>query len=189
MGSSYFTNPLTFLIDTLFSLYIAIVMLRFLFQLTRADFYNPVSQFIVKATNPLLKPLRRLIPGWGGIDIASIVLLIALQLLSLVILLTIVGQPMTPWVLFVLSLRELVALIFNIYIYAIIIQAILSWVVQGGYNPVMSLLYSLTEPLLRPARNILPPMSGLDLSPLVVLLLLYVARMLVLPLFGRLLLG
>lgn len=187
MGSNYFTDPLQFILGTLFSLYIMIVMLRFLFQLVRADFYNPISQFIVKVTNPLLKPLRRIIPGWGGIDVASIVLLIALQMISVVILLSIVGQPMNPWLLFVLSLRELVALIFNIYIYGIIILALLSWISPGTYNPVASLLYSLTEPLLGPARRLLPPISGLDLSPLLVILGLYVARMLILPLFRLLL--
>ena len=82
MGSSYFTSPLTFLVSTLFTLYILVLMLRFLLQLTRADFYNPLSQFIVKATSPVLRPLRRIIPGWGGIDMASLVAILVLQMVS-----------------------------------------------------------------------------------------------------------
>jgi len=187
VGSGYFTNPLQFILGTIFSLYIAIVMLRFLFQLTRADFYNPLSQFIVKATDPLLKPLRRLIPGWGGIDVASIVLMIVLQMLATTILFAIVSKPLAPWPLFVVSLSELTSLLFNIYIYGIIILAIISWINPGTYNPVVSLIQTLTEPVMRPVRNVIPPMSGLDLSPLFVILGLVVIKMLVLPLFGLLL--
>lgn len=179
--NSYLLNPLEFLLSTLFQLYITIVMIRFLLQWVRADFYNPVSQFVVKVTNPLLRPLRRLIPGWGGIDVAALVLMLLLQLLSLFLILLLRGHGIPLLTLVAWSVAELVSLAFNVYIVAIIVQAILSWITPGHYNPVSSILYSLTEPLLRPARRLLPPISGIDLSPLLVLLALQVAKMLVVP--------
>jgi YggT family protein len=179
--NGYLLNPLEFLLSTLFQLYITVVMVRFLLQWVRADFYNPVSQFIVKVTNPLLRPLRRLIPGWGGLDIAALLLMLLLQLLSLTLILLLRGHGVPLGILIPWSVAELVALALNVYIFAIIVQAILSWVNPGHYNPVSSILYSLTEPLLRPARQLLPPISGIDLSPLLVLLALQVVKMLVVP--------
>jgi len=179
--NSYLLNPVEFIITTLFQLYIVIVMLRFLLQWVRADFYNPLSQFIVKVTNPPLKPLRRIIPGVGGIDMASVVLMLLLQLISLSLILLLRGSGISPGVLFVWSVAELIELAFNVFIFSIIIQAIMSWFNQGHYNPVSSLLHSLNEPLLRPARRLIPPIQGLDLSPLVVLIALQVLKMLVVP--------
>jgi len=180
----YLSSPLEFLITTLFSLYILVVMLRFLFQLTRADFYNPISQFVVKATNPPLRVLRRIIPGVGGIDFASIVLMLVLQFVSLAVVVLLRGA--SPGSLGILSLllwsvEELVKLAFNVFIFSILIQAVLSWVNPGTYNPVNNLLYSLNEPLLRPVRRLIPPMGGLDLSPLAVIIGLQVLKMLVIP--------
>jgi len=179
--NGYLLNPLEFVISTLFQLYITVVMVRFLLQWVRADFYNPLSQFVVKVTNPLLRPLRRIIPGWGGLDIAALLLMLVLQLLSLTLILLLRGHGVPLGVLIPWSLAELVGLAFNVYIFAIIAQAILSWINPGHYNPVSSILYSLTEPLLRPARRLLPPISGIDLSPLLVLLALQVAKMLIVP--------
>lgn len=181
MPNSYLLTPIEFIITTLFSLYIMVVMVRFLLQLVRADFYNPVSQFVVKLTTPALRPLRRIIPGWGGIDFAALVLMLALQLLSLALVLLLRGHGVPLVTLLFWSLAELIALALNIYIGAILIQVIISWVNPGAYNPVLSLLYNLTAPLLRPARRLLPPLSGFDLSPLLVLLALQVAKMLILP--------
>ncbi len=181
MGSQYIANPIEFLVSTLFGLYILAVMLRFLLQMVRADFYNPISQFLVKITQPPLRPLRRILPGWGGVDLASIVLLILLQMLSLGLVNAIRGIPFLPGPLFFFAIGELVRLLLNIYLFAIIIQAILSWVNPGGYNPALGLLHSLTEPVLRPARRLLPPISGLDLSPIVVLIAIQLLKMLLLP--------
>lgn len=179
--NGYLLNPVEFLLSTLFQLYITVVMIRFLLQWVRADFYNPVSQFVVKVTNPPLRPLRRLIPGWGGIDVPALVLMLLLQILSLFLILLLRGQGIPPATLLLWSVAELLSLAFNVYIFAIIIQAVLSWVNPGHYNPVSSILYNLTEPLLRPARRMLPPISGIDLSPLLVLLALQVAKMLIVP--------
>lgn len=183
MGPGYFTNPIEFVINTLFSLYVLVLMLRFLLAWVRADFYNPVSQFLVKASNPLLVPLRRVIPPVGGLDLASILLMLAVQMLGIALILLLRGGGIDPLLLLLLSLSELVDLLFKVFIYGILIQAILSWINPGAYNPAVSLLYSLTDPVLRPVRRVVPPISGLDLSPLVAILGLEVLRRLVVPLF------
>lgn len=167
-GGGYFGNAAIFLIQTAFDVYILIVMVRFLLQVVRADFYNPVSQFLVKATSPVLVPLRRVVPGMWGIDFASVVLMLVLQLAKLILVGSIKGYAFQPMGLLVLSVAELVSLGLNVFFFSILIQVILSWVSPGNYNPMTALLYSLNEPLLAPARRMLPPMGGLDLSPLVV---------------------
>ena len=177
----YLLSPVEFVISTVFQLYIMLVMVRFLLQWLRADFYNPISQFVVKATNPPLLPLRRIIPGWGGIDVAAIVLMILLQLVSLLLVLWLRGKGLALETLLLWSVAELLGMVFNIFMFAIIIQVVISWVNPGQYNPVTAVLANLTEPLLRPARRLLPPISGIDLSPLLVLLALQVLKMLVVP--------
>jgi YggT family protein len=180
MGGPYVGNAATFLVETIFGLYILVVMLRFLLQLVRADFYNPVSQFIVKATQPPLTPLRRVIPGIAGIDVASVVLLLALKSIELWIVIGLSGHgSAAPAGILMLSMAELTRLALNVFLFSILIQVIISWVNPGLYNPVTSLLHTLNEPLLGPARRAIPPISGLDLSPLVVLIALQLASMLV----------
>ena len=170
-------NPLAdagqFLISTIFGIYISIVALRFLLQWVRADFYNPLSQFIVKATNPPLRYLRRLIPGYGGIDWPSLVLMLILQMIEITVLLWI-GPARFPSILglVVLSAAQILQLIIYIFFFSIIIEIVLSWVNPGAYNPITVIIYRLNEPLLRPARRLIPPLGGLDFSPMVVLILL-----------------
>lgn len=177
--NSYVGNAATFLISTLFGLYILIVMLRFLFQWVRADFYNPISQFLVKATEPLLVPLRRFVPGMAGLDMASVVLMLALQIIELWLIYSLIGGVPHFAGLMVLSIAELLSLALNVFLFAIIIQVIISWINPGTYNPLASLLYSLTEPLLGPARRVLPPTSGIDFSPAAVIIGLVLVSMLV----------
>lgn len=180
MENTYFAASAVFVIQTVFGLYILAVMLRLLLQWVRADFYNPVSQFLVKVTNPPLRPLRRVIPGWGGIDLASVLLLFVLELIEQFLINTALGvaQPMAGLALS--TVVALLSLLLNIYLFGIIIQAILSWVAPTSYNPAVGLLHSLTEPLLAPARRFIPPISGIDLSPIAVLLLLQLTKMLIL---------
>ena len=178
MGGSYAGNAGVFLVQTLFGLYIGAVMIRFLLALTRADFYNPVSQFLVKVTNPLLVPLRRVIPSAMGIDLAAIVLMLVLQAVELMLTGAILGFGFHPAGLVVLSVAELLALLFQIYFFTILIQVILSWVSPGGYNPVVALLYSINEPLLGRARRLLPPIHGFDLSPILVMIFLQLLNIL-----------
>jgi YggT family protein len=184
MGDDYFTNPLEFLISTLFSLYIMAVMLRFLLGLVRADFYNPVSQFLVRITNPLLIPLRKVVPSIGKFDSAAMLLMIVLQLTAITLILLLRGEGISSAVLVIITIATLASLLINVYMFAIIVEVIISWMNPGSYNPVSSLLHSLTGPLLRPIRHLVPPIAGIDLSPLFAIIGLQVLRMLILPLLS-----
>ena len=182
--NSYLTNPLEFLVTTLFGLYILAVMLRFLLGLVRADFYNPVSQFLVRITNPPLVPMRKVIPTVGKFDTAAVVLMLVLQLLSVLIVVALRGVSVSFVTILAFTVGELIMLLLNVFLFAIIVQVIMSWISPGTYSPVNSILYSLTNPILEPFRRLIPPLSGIDLSPLFALIALQVARMLIMPLLG-----
>ena len=161
-------EALIYIIQTLGSLYLLIVLLRFILQLVRADFYNPLSQFTVKATQPLLKPLRRFIPSIAGLDTASLVLAVLVQLLLMVVTLSLMGfNPVSviPQLL-VWSLIGVTSLFFKVFFFALIVSVILSWVAPGSYNPGAQLVNQLCEPLLAPFRKLLPNLGGLDISPI-----------------------
>jgi YggT family protein len=181
MDSTYVTNPAIFIIDTLFSLYILAVMLRFLLQWCGAEFYNPISQFLVKATHPPLRILRRFVPPIGKIDTSSLVLVLALQMLADFSILMLKGVSIGIGAMTILSITQLVSLLINIFIFAVFARALLSWLNPGTFNAASSILYSLTEPLLNVCRRFIPDLGGIDLSPLVALLLLQLAKMLILP--------
>lgn len=178
MADPYLSQAAVFLIDTLFGLYIFAVMLRFLMQWARVDFYNPVAQFLVKATNPPLVPLRRIIPGLGGIDLAAIVLLIGLQVLDLILINLAFGHRGSAEGVVVTALGELLSTLITLYFVTILIEVILSWVAQGSYNPFAYMVQQLNRPLLAPARRLIPPMGGMDLSPVAVMIALQLARIL-----------
>lgn len=179
MSGGYFNNAGVFLVQTLFGFYILAVMLRFLLQWVRADFYNPLVQFLVKITNPPLLPLRRYIPGYMGVDMAAIVLMIALQVVELILVAMLVDQN-PQWVgVVVVAFAELLRLLVNVLFWAVIIQVILSWVNPDPINPGVALLDQLTDPIMRPARGVLPPISGIDLSPILVLIALQLLKILV----------
>jgi len=174
----YGTNAIVFLIETIFELYLLTVMLRMLLQIVRADFYNPVSQFLVKVTNPPLVPLRRVIPGFGGIDFPAIVLMLIIQLVEVLLIVLVQGVSPAFSGLVVLAVAKLLSLLVNVFLFSILIQVVISWINPGAYNPVVSLLYSLNEPLLSRARRVLPPISGFDLSPVLVMIMLQLIKML-----------
>ena len=164
-------TPFIYLIDTIFFLYTLVVLLRALLQWVRADFYNPVSRFVVKVTNPPLVPMRRIIPGFRGIDLASIVLLFLLTGLKIILIHILAGAGLPGIIPLIIRIPvELTLLLLNFYLFTIIVQVVLSWIAPQQYNPVTVLLYQLNEPILRPARRLIPPIEGLDLSPLVVLI-------------------
>ncbi len=169
------SNVLYFLVDTLFSLYIALIMIRLLLGLARADFRNPISQFIITTTNPVLKPLRAFIPAIGKIDTAAIVAMLLLKLLQLSLLLLIKGQAPALIPLVWYAVLQLLELLIYIYIFALIIQAVISWVnpqaLYGG-NPMGPLLNSLTRPIVAPIARVVPPIGMVDISPLIAILLL-----------------
>ena len=184
MDNPYISNAAQYLIDAVFGVYLLMVMLRFLLQLAKADFYNPISQFLVKVTNPPLRPLRRIIPGLWGIDLASVVLLFALQATALVLSHFIAGIAIHLPGLLVMTVGELLSLTLNCYMITILAQVILSWVGPAGRHPVVALLYTLNEPIMRPARRLLPPFSGLDLSPILVIIAIQLTKILVVaPIF------
>ncbi|MDX1536612.1 YggT family protein [Arsukibacterium sp.] len=162
-------QAMLFLINTAFNLLLMIVILRVWLQLARADFYNPFSQFIVKATNPAVLPLRRLIPSIGKLDTATVVLAYLVAVAKLIVLqLVLVGSIQIP-VTFISGLVVVIKETLNLLFWILIIRALLSWFSQGN-NPIELVMHQLTEPLLRPVRRIIPPMGGLDLSVLVLII-------------------
>lgn len=167
-------NTAYYLINTVCNLYLMVVLMRIWLQLARADFYNPFSQFVVKATNPILKPMRRFIPGYFGIDMAALLLaaLVVVVKLALLYGLNILETDMwSDWLLLVILTIVKKAGIMLFWI--LIIRALLSWVSQGN-SPIEYLMVQLTEPLLAPIRRVIPPLGGLDLSMLVFFIVLQI---------------
>jgi len=168
----YLGNAGSFLIGTVFNLYIFVVLLRLLLQLVHADFYNPISRVIVKVTDPVLRRFRRYIPGVMGIDLSSLILVIGLSMVKVFLLLQMQGfQPAWSGLL-VHSIGDVLMQISQVFFFAVLIRIILSWVAPNSYNPVVSLVYSLSEPVMAPVRRIIPAFGGLDLSPIVVFIVL-----------------
>jgi YggT family protein len=167
----------TYLLQTLLSLYLLAMLLRFLLQLVRADFYNPICQFLVKITNPLVIPLRRVLPGLSGLDLASLLLCLLLQLAGIVMLLALNGLGIPNVILLLLwSALGVIGLLVNIYFFALLAMIILSWVAPGSNHPAIYLLYQITEPVMAPFRKALPPMGGMDFSPILVFILINVIQ-------------
>ncbi|MGH8355059.1 MAG: YggT family protein [Pseudomonas sp.] len=170
-----------YILQTLGSLYLLIVLLRFILQLVRADFYNPLSQFIVRATQPLLKPLRRVIPGFAGLDLSSLVLAILVQLLLMIATLVLIGYGVGDYLLQLLvwSVIGVTSLFLKVFFFALIVSVILSWVAPGSYNPGAQLVNQICEPVLMPFRRMLPNLGGLDISPIFAFIALKLLDMLV----------
>jgi YggT family protein len=177
---TYFSQAGLYLIQLVFGFYILLVLLRLLFQLVRASFYNPVSQFIVTLTQPPMQFLRRFIPGLFGVDMAAVVLLLALQILEIYVIAWFQGASPAAGGVVVVAVAQLIEFTVYVFIVAIFIRIILSWVnPYGTRHPVGDLLHSLTEPLLAPARRLIPPIGGLDLSPIAVFVLLQLTLILI----------
>ena len=184
MNSSYFGNAGLFLVNTLFGIYIVAVILRVLLQLVHADFYNPICQALVRVTNPLLIPLRRIIPPVGQLDMAAVVLVFGLKLVQLWLAGKFVGQTVALPAMLVFAVAALLQTLTTIFTVTIVAQVILSWIDPVGQNPVGGLLRQLNAPLVNPVRRNLPAIGGLDLSPLVVILALQLAGILIIaPIF------
>ncbi len=145
-----------YLIGTLIDLYITAVMLRLLLQWVRADFYNPVCQFLVVITNPLLIPLRRVIPSIGRLDTASVVLMLVLEVLGVWLVTRLLGRQMAPEELFLFSVVKLLLTLLWTYFFLIIALVLLSWVGQRARHPIIPLIIQLTDPVLAPIRRVLP---------------------------------
>lgn len=177
-----------YLIKTLGSLYLLVVLLRFLLQLSRADFYNPLSQGISKATNPLLLPLRRVIPGLFGIDLACLVLALLVQWVVLQLMLLVAGYGfINPLMLLAWSVVGLLAMLTSIYFWGMIGYIIASWVAPFSHNPALLLLRQLIEPIMAPFRKIIPPLGPIDISPIFLMLALNLINQFLIPAVAQLL--
>ncbi|MFC3152026.1 YggT family protein [Litoribrevibacter euphylliae] len=181
------SGPLTevalLLLNTFVNLYVLIVLLRFLLQVVKADFYNPVSQFIVKATNPVLVPIRRIVPGVGGIDLSSLILAWTVEFIGMGLVYALVYGGQIPPILNLCgwAIIALIQTLLNIYMFSILIIVILSWIAPQSYNPAVLLLHQLTGPMLSRIRKIMPDMGMLDLSPIVAFLLIQVIEIFLRP--------
>jgi YggT family protein len=177
-------SPLTqaglFLVQTAFGLYAALVLLRLLFQAMDVDFRNPLSQFVYKATQPVLKPLRRALPMRARVEPALVVLLLLVKLLEVYALSGLRGYLPGLIGALLMAVAQSLSLLMLTLSALLIVRAIASWVVAAGagYNPMLSLLEQITEPLLAPLRRIIPPLGGLDFSVLVALVLVQLANIL-----------
>lgn len=162
--------------------YMTIVLLRFLLQLARADFYNPITQFVVKATNPPLHPLRRVIPVLGVVDGAALVLAVIIQAITFFLILVALsgGIPaINPLTLLVWAALNILGLIVKIYFWSVIAVVVVSWIAPQSGHPAIQLVAQITEPVMRPVRSIMPSMGGLDLSPIIVFLILNVISVMI----------
>jgi len=172
--NGYVLSFLLFVVGIVFGILIFTVLLRLILQIVRADFYNPISQFILRMTNPLLLPLRRIIPGLFGIDMAAVVLLVIIEALEIVVTHLLQGIGLHTPLLF---LSELVGMIIQntaqLFFFSILVVVLISWInPSANYHPIGKLAHQIAEPLLRPARKILPPVNGIDFSPILVIIFL-----------------
>ena len=176
-------SALAFILQTIFGLFTLVLLLRFYLQLTRAPFQNPVSQAVVAVTNFIVKPVRRIIPGYRGIDLTTLLLAYLTQFILLLLLRWLGDFPFLVagsgiWIsLFGLALVEILKLSIYIFLYAVIAQAILSWI--NPYNQLTPLLDALTRPILAPLRRLIPTAGGFDFSPIIVFIVAQLLIMLV----------
>ena len=180
-------DVIRFLVKTFTDLYLLVFMLRLILQWVRADYYNPISQFVIKVTDPLVVPARRILPSVGKLDTPTLVVLVLLQCLVTYLLLLLIDFTPSAGTFIYLVVIRLIRLVIWTYTIALFGYVILSWVAQARYSPIAMVLGQVVGPLLRPVRRILPPIGGLDLSPMLVLILLYAASIAVgdLPLYLR----
>ena len=165
-----YSDPFVMLVKVICNLYLFIVLLRLVLQLTRADFYNPISQGIVKATSPLLKPLRKVIPSIGRVDTSSVVLALAVQAVILAALMAIVGYQLSALHYVIYTLAGVAYHLLDLYFWAMLISVILSWVAPGANHPGAMLVGQITAPLYRTCQRFIPTLGGLDLSPIFIFL-------------------
>lgn len=161
-----------FLTHVFFDLYIIMLMLRFLLQYFRVNYYHPLTQFIVKSTSFLVVPFRRIIPGFWGIDFATLFVIIGVTLLKGTVFFLLAHKAFTAQNFAFFTLLTLVDLIISLFFYAILIRVIISWALPFSNSPIVSFIYAITEPMLRQVRRIIPPIAGFDLSPFLVSILL-----------------
>ncbi|MCH1490944.1 MAG: YggT family protein [Luminiphilus sp.] len=166
-----------FLVETAASLYLILVVVRGMLQTARADFYNPISQFVVRATNPPLRVMHRVIPGKGRFDPSVLVLAVVVQIIAILTTLLLAGFGLPSLLtLLVWSLIGVAGLIVNAYLVALIVMIVVSWVAPGTRHPAVLLTYQITEPVMAPVRSLLPSAGGLDFSPILVFIVINVLQ-------------
>lgn len=171
---------LLFIVQTLLQLLIVVFLLRFLLPLCRADARNPVSQAVIRLTNPLVLPLRRVVPAFGKIDTASLIALLLVQIAATAVIFLLSGLGVSsPASILLVALRELALTCLQFYFFAILIYALLSWIAPSAYSPAASLLTSLCTPILRPVKRLIPPIAGIDMSALFVLIAIQALQLLI----------
>lgn len=168
-------QALYFIIKTLAQLYLLVLLLRFWLPMLRADFRNPLAQGILRFTSPLVVPLRRFVPSIGRLDTSTILVAFVIQYLAILVLLAIARHAATTVPIMLTTLLELMTLSLNMFFFVVLIKIILSWVAPHTYNYATALLSTLAEPILRPFRRIIPPVGGLDISPIFAIVLLQAA--------------
>ena len=166
------SGAVIYLISTLTDLYVAAILLRLLLQWVRADFYNPLSQFLVKITNPVLVPARRIIPSVGKLDTASVVVMLLLELAQLAIISVLNPSGFGVQFLLLFAIKKLIFTLLMTYFVLIIARVVISWIANQSRHPLIPLIYQLTEPVLRPISRLIPALGGIDLSPLFALIAL-----------------
>ena len=166
------TGALIYLISTITDLYVAAILLRLLLQWVKADFYNPLSQFLVMITNPVLVPARRIIPSIGKLDTASVVIMLLLELAQLLIISQLSQAGFELQFLLLFAVKKLLLTLLMTYFVLMIVRIIVSWVASQSRHPLIPLIHQLTEPVLRPFNKLVPPINGIDLSPLFALIAL-----------------
>ena len=166
------TNGLLFLVRIIFNAYLLIIMLRVLFDLFGTDYFNPISQFIWRVSNPPIKLIKKVIPNLKKFNMAALVLIIVLELVKLYLFVLIAGEIPNILGLFVWAFAGLLSQFVSLYFYLILFSVILSWIMPTYRTPISVVLFRLTDPILAPARKIIPPIAGLDLSPIVVIVIL-----------------
>ncbi len=176
---SNISSAIVFVVNAITSLYLLVLLLRFWMPWLRADFRNPLAQGILRFTSPLVVPVRRIVPSFGRLDTATVLVAFVIQYLTVLLLLLIMGQTAGIAAIALTALVKLIVLSINLFVYAIFIRIILSWISQGGYNPATAIIATLTEPVLRPFRRLIPPMGGFDISPIFAIILLLAATIVV----------
>lgn len=176
---SNIASAIVFIVNAVTSLYLLVLLLRFWMPWLQADFRNPLAQGILRFTSPVVIPVRRIVPSFGRLDTATVLVAFVIQYLTVLLLLLIVGQTAGIAAIAVTAIVKLIVLSINLFVYAIFIRIILSWVSPGSYNPATAIIATLTEPVLRPFRRLIPPIGGFDISPIFAVILLLAATIVV----------
>ena len=165
-------SALVFIVNALTSLYLLVLLLRFWLPWLRADFRNPLAQGILKLTSPLIIPVRRIVPSFGRLDTATVLVAFIIQYLAILLILLIIGLRASFPEIAITAVVKLAVLSINLFMFAILIRIVLSWISPGQYNPAIAIIGTLTEPILRPFRRIIPAIGGFDISPIFAIILL-----------------